>query len=72
MRGNNLLFSNPKAAAKEIRAFRERNNISQAKLAKAIGLSIQSISGYERCKAKPLPYLKLALMALEQELNRTK
>ena len=70
MRGSTKIFKSKEDAAKGIRAFRDRNDISQAALAAELGITTMSISLYENARHMPMPYLKLALSALEQELKK--
>lgn len=53
--------------AEEIRAFRGRLGLSQAKLAAVLGVSTRAVEEWEAGRSAPFAYLRLALERLEQE-----
>jgi DNA-binding XRE family transcriptional regulator len=51
----------------ELKAWRKKHKVSQAKLAKALGVNTLTISRWERRVYDIPPYLSLALKGLEAE-----
>ena len=52
---------------KELKAWREKNDFSQAKLAKALGVDVMTVSRWERDLNAIPPYLPLALKCMVKQ-----
>ena len=52
-------------APRELKEWRERNGLSQAKLAKALGVDVMTVSRWERGVREVPSFLHLALLGLE-------
>ncbi len=49
----------------ELKAWRKKNAVSQAKLAKALGISVLTVSRWERGESAIPPYLPITLKGLK-------